>query len=47
LLGFAGLYVLLGLLYVLLQVRIVARGPAEAEPGVPTAADARPGAVSV
>jgi cytochrome d ubiquinol oxidase subunit I len=46
LLGFAGLYVLLGLLYVLLQVRIVARGPAEAEPGVPTVADARPRSVS-
>lgn len=47
LLGFAGLYVLLGLLYVLIQVRIVARGPAEAEPAGPTVLDERPRAVSV
>jgi cytochrome bd-type quinol oxidase subunit 1 len=31
LLGFAGLYLLLGLLYVLLIVRAVARGPVEEE----------------
>jgi cytochrome d ubiquinol oxidase subunit I len=31
LLGFLGLYVLLGLLYALLVVRLVARGPARAE----------------
>jgi cytochrome d ubiquinol oxidase subunit I len=32
LLGFAGLYLLIGLLYVLLVVRIVARGPEDGEP---------------
>jgi cytochrome d ubiquinol oxidase subunit I len=47
LLGFAGLYVLLGLLYVVLQTRIIARGPAELEPGSPTVVDTRPRAVSV
>jgi cytochrome d ubiquinol oxidase subunit I len=47
LLGFAGLYVLLGLLYVLIQVRIVARGPDEPEPGVRMAAQPTPTAVSV
>jgi cytochrome d ubiquinol oxidase subunit I len=47
LLGFAGLYLLVGLLYVLLQARIVARGPADAEPDIPTVTDARPKAVSV
>jgi cytochrome d ubiquinol oxidase subunit I len=47
LLGFAGLYVLIGLLYILLQARIVARGPAETEPGAPSMPDARPRAVSV
>jgi cytochrome d ubiquinol oxidase subunit I len=35
LLGFAGLYVLIALLYVLLIVRIVARGPAERQPVAP------------
>jgi cytochrome d ubiquinol oxidase subunit I len=45
LLGFAGLYLLIGLLYLLLQARIVAKGPAEPEPGVPTVADVRPTAV--
>jgi cytochrome d ubiquinol oxidase subunit I len=47
LLGFAGLYLLLGLLYVLIQARIVAQGPAEVEPGVPTVLDQRPTAVSI
>ncbi|MGZ4332230.1 MAG: cytochrome ubiquinol oxidase subunit I [Solirubrobacteraceae bacterium] len=47
LLGFAGLYLLVGLLYVLLQARIVARGPAELEPGMPPVTDTRPRAVSV
>jgi cytochrome d ubiquinol oxidase subunit I len=47
LLGFTGLYVLIGLLYVVLQVRIVARGPGEVEPGAPTVTDARPRAVGV
>jgi cytochrome bd ubiquinol oxidase subunit I len=47
LLGFAGLYVLLGLLYVLIQVRIVARGPDEPEPGAGMAAQPTPRAVSV
>jgi cytochrome d ubiquinol oxidase subunit I len=46
LLGFTGLYVLLGLLYVLVQARIVARGPAEVEPGAPPLADKRPRALS-
>jgi cytochrome d ubiquinol oxidase subunit I len=32
LLGFAGLYLLIGIVYVLLIVRIVARGPDEGEP---------------
>jgi cytochrome d ubiquinol oxidase subunit I len=32
LLGFAGLYILIGLIYVMIQARIVARGPAELEP---------------
>ena len=32
LLGFAGLYILIGLIYVLIQARIVARGPAVPEP---------------
>jgi cytochrome d ubiquinol oxidase subunit I len=36
LLGFAGLYLLIGILYVLLTLRIVARGPQEAEVPVPT-----------
>jgi cytochrome d ubiquinol oxidase subunit I len=48
LLGFAGLYLLVGLLYVLLQARIVARGPVEV--GSPDAArfdQATPRAVSV
>jgi cytochrome d ubiquinol oxidase subunit I len=31
LLGFTGLYILIGLLYVLLQARLIARGPAEVE----------------
>jgi cytochrome bd ubiquinol oxidase subunit I len=47
LLGFAGLYVLLGLVYVLVQVRIVARGPAEVEPGEPTVIDTRPRSLSI
>jgi cytochrome bd ubiquinol oxidase subunit I len=47
LLGFAGLYLLVGLLYVLLQARIVAQGPAEGEPDVPAVTDARPRAVSM
>jgi cytochrome d ubiquinol oxidase subunit I len=47
LLGFAGLYVLLVLLYVLIQVRIVARGPDEAEPGAGIAAQPTPRTVSV
>jgi cytochrome d ubiquinol oxidase subunit I len=47
LLGFTGLYVLIGLLYVILQVRIVAQGPAEVEPGVPSVIEARPSSVSV
>ena len=46
LMGFAGLYVLLGLLYVLIQARIVAKGPAETEPGVLNVVDQRPKAVS-
>jgi cytochrome d ubiquinol oxidase subunit I len=47
LLGFFGLYVLIGLLYVLIQARIVAQGPAEVEPGIPTGTDMRPRSVSV
>jgi cytochrome d ubiquinol oxidase subunit I len=47
LLGFAGLYVLLGLVYVLIQVRIVARGPDETGPGVTMAPRPAPRAVSV
>lgn len=47
LLGFFGLYVLIALLYVLLQLRIVSSGPAESEPGVPTVLDTRPTSVSV
>jgi cytochrome d ubiquinol oxidase subunit I len=47
LLGFLELYVLIGLLYVMLQLRIVARGPDEPEPGVPTVRDVRPTSVSV
>jgi cytochrome d ubiquinol oxidase subunit I len=47
LLGFAGLYLLVGLLYVLLQARVVTRGPAEVEPGIPAVTDRRAKAVSV
>jgi cytochrome d ubiquinol oxidase subunit I len=47
LLGFFGLYVLIGLLYVLIQARIVAQGPAEVEPGIPTVTDMRPRSVSM
>jgi cytochrome d ubiquinol oxidase subunit I len=37
LLGFAGLYLLIGLLYVMLTLRIVARGPQEVEVPAPVA----------
>jgi cytochrome d ubiquinol oxidase subunit I len=40
LLGFAGLYLLIGLVYVLLLVRIVGRGPEEAPAGEPAEAPA-------
>jgi cytochrome d ubiquinol oxidase subunit I len=42
LLGFAGLYLLIGMLYVLLTVRIVARGPTAAEASEPSAAEPAP-----
>jgi len=41
LLGFAGLYVLLGLLYFVIQARIVASGPAEVEPAAIASGAAR------
>jgi cytochrome d ubiquinol oxidase subunit I len=40
LLGFAGMYLLLGLLYVLLVVAEALRGPAPPEPATPTTAEA-------
>jgi cytochrome bd ubiquinol oxidase subunit I len=46
LLGFTGLYVLIGILYVFLQARIVARGPADAKTDV-AAGEATPRAVSM
>jgi cytochrome d ubiquinol oxidase subunit I len=46
LLGFAGLYALIGILYVFMQARIVARGPDPVDPGASTAAPASPAAAS-
>jgi len=39
--GFAGMYLILGLLYVLLVVRAAARGPEAEEEGTPAAAHGR------
>jgi cytochrome d ubiquinol oxidase subunit I len=39
LLGFSGLYLMIGLIYVLLLARIVSRGPDEAEPSATTSSD--------
>jgi cytochrome d ubiquinol oxidase subunit I len=44
LLGFAGLYLLLGLLYVFMQARIISRGPDQPDGGAVGASPAPAGA---